>query len=131
MPLHLTKIAYRAESLEDLHSWFADRGDEAKLTTRYLPKRHAELIGGSLYWIVKHRLVASQEILAFEDRKDGRLDIVCSPDLIVIAAVPKRAHQGWRYLESDAAPVPGELDETGLSLLPPPLYGRLRALALL
>ncbi len=26
--------------------WFATRGDEARLTTRYLPKRHAELVGG-------------------------------------------------------------------------------------
>ena len=33
------------------------------------PKRADELIGGSLYWIVKHRLVACQQILRFEDRK--------------------------------------------------------------
>ena len=132
--LHLTKVAVGCASVEALENRIARRvtvAGQVRVPTRMRPKRMAELIGGSLYWIVKHRLVASQEILAFEDRKDGRLDIVCSPDLIVIAAVPKRAHQGWRYLESDAAPVPGELDDTGLSLLPPPLYGRVRALALL
>ena len=44
MPLHLTKVAFGAKSLEDMKSWFATRGDEAFLTTRYLPKRHEELI---------------------------------------------------------------------------------------
>jgi outer membrane receptor protein involved in Fe transport len=52
------------------------------------PKRIDELIGGSLHWIVKHRLVARQEILRFEDRKDGRIDIVLSASLELIPAVP-------------------------------------------
>jgi hypothetical protein len=43
--------------------------------------------------------------------------------------MPRRAHQGWRYYESDSAPT-GEDDETGLAELPPQLYGRLAALAL-
>ena len=50
------------------------------------PKRAAELIGGSLYWIVKHRLVARQEILRFDDREDGRIDIVCSAELVTVSA---------------------------------------------
>jgi hypothetical protein len=93
------------------------------------PKRADELIGGSIYWIVKHRLVGRQEILRFEERKDGRIDIVLSAQLELIAPHPKRAHQGWRYLE--AAKAPGEDgDETGLSELPPLLYTKLAALAL-
>jgi len=44
MPLHLTKVAYGAQSLEDMRGWFATRGDEAVLATRYLPKRHEEII---------------------------------------------------------------------------------------
>jgi hypothetical protein len=75
--------------------------------------------------------VAAQEILAFEDRTDGRLDIICSADLQGIAPTPKRAHQGWRYMAAEDAPRAGEIDETGLSLLPPLLYTRLTALALL
>ena len=88
----------------------------------------AELIGGSLHWIVKHRIVARQEILRFDDRSDGRIDIVCSADLQLVPPKPKRAHQGWRYLEEDDAPT-GESDGTGLSDLPPRLYGKLAAVA--
>ena len=29
MPLHLTKVAYGAQSLEEMRSWFATRGTEA------------------------------------------------------------------------------------------------------
>ncbi len=104
MPLHLTKIAYRAESLEDLHSWFQTRGDEAKLTTRYLPKRHAELIGGSLYWIFKNQLVCRSAILRFEPAEGGKTHIVIGTRLIDVVPQPKRAHQGWRYLADEEAP---------------------------
>jgi len=100
-----------------------------RIATRMRPKRADELIGGSLYWIVKHRLVGCQQILRFEGRNDGRIDIVCSADLIAIAPSPKRAHQGWRYLEEDKAPSE-EGDDSGLSELPPRLYGKLAALAL-
>jgi hypothetical protein len=88
-----------------------------------------ELIGGSLYWIVRHRLIACQEIVRFENRPDGRIDIVCAAELLTVAPTPRRAHQGWRYLaEADA---PGADDDgSGLGALPPQLYGRLSALAL-
>jgi len=43
--------------------------------------------------------------------------------------MPKRAHQGWRYLEDQDAPT-GESDGTGLAELPPRLYGKLASLAL-
>jgi hypothetical protein len=93
------------------------------------PKRSDELIGGSLYWIVKHRMVACQQIVRFDDRSDGRIDIVCSAELDIVSPAPKRAHQGWRYLENATAP--GEHgDESGIGELPPLLYGRLAALAL-
>ena len=102
---------------------------EVRVPTRMRPKRALELIGGNLYWIVKHRLVAGIEILRFDDRDDGRIDIVCSADLVVVSPMPRRAHQGWRYLED--ADAPGvEDDRTGLGALPPRLYGRLASLAL-
>ncbi len=102
---------------------------EVRVVTRMRPKRATELIGGSLYWIVKHQLVAAQEILRLEDRDDGRIDIVCAADLVAVLPKPRRAHQGWRYLEDRDAPSADD-DETGLSNLPPQLYGRLAALAL-
>lgn len=105
MPLHLTKVAYGAQSLEEMRSWFATRGDEARLTTRYLPKRHAEIVpGGSLFWIFKHQLVMRSLILRFEEAEGGRTNIVISPRLIEVMPQPKRAHQGWRYLEDADAP---------------------------
>jgi hypothetical protein len=129
--LHLTKVAVGCASVEALQNRIARRvsGDVVRVPTRMRPKRMAELIGGSLHWIVKHRIVARQEILRFDDRNDGRIDIVCSADLIAVPPKPKRAHQGWRYLDDQEAP-PGESDGTGLSELPPRLYGKLAALAL-
>jgi hypothetical protein len=104
MPLHLTKVAFRAQSMAEMHGWFAERGDEALLTTRYLPKRHIELIGGSLFWIFKSQLVARSEILRFAEAEGGRTHIVISTRLIDVMPVPCRAHQGWRYLEDKDAP---------------------------
>jgi hypothetical protein len=129
--LNLTKVAFGCRTVDALQKRVASRasGGEVRVVTRMRPKRSDELIGGSIYWIVKHRLVGRQEILRFEDRKDGRIDIVLSAELELIAPHPKRAHQGWRYLE--AANAPGENgDDSGLSELPPLLYTRLAALAL-
>ncbi|HZF46741.1 MAG TPA: DUF1489 domain-containing protein [Sphingomonadaceae bacterium] len=110
MPLHLTKIAYGAQSMEDLRSWFEKGGPEMRLTTRYVPKRLAELEGGSLYWIYDHALVGRSPILRFEQREDnGRWWIVLERKLIPVEPRAKRAHQGWRYLDGDNAPP--DLDE--------------------
>ena len=130
--LHLTKVAFACRDVDVLQQRVAARaaGGELRVATRMRPKRAAELIGGSLYWIVKHRLVACQQILRFEDRDDGRIDIVCSADLLAVPPRPRRAHQGWRYLEEADAPRPGDEDASGLTELPPQLYGRLAALAL-
>jgi hypothetical protein len=129
--LHLTKVAVGCRTIEALEKRVAARasGGEVRVVTRMRPKRSDELIGGSIHWIVKHRLVGRQEILRFEDRKDGRIDIVVCAELELIAPFPKRAHQGWRYLEAANAPG-GNGDDSGLSDLPPLLYTRLAKLAL-
>ncbi len=101
-----------------------------RVPTRMRPKRSDELIGGSLHWIVKHRMIGRQQILRFEERKDGRTDIVLAARLELIAPSPKRAHQGWRYLDDAEAPRAGDEDASGVTQLPPQLYGRLAALAL-
>lgn len=131
VPLHLTKVAFGCASVDTLERRFAARsvGGEVRVATRMRPKRADELIGGAMHWIVKHRIVARSEILRLEDRPDGRIDIVCSDRLTTVSPAPKRAHQGWRYLEdADAPSVDG--DGTGLSELPPRLYGKLAALML-
>jgi hypothetical protein len=127
--LHLTKVAFGCRTLESLQKRVAARshGGEMKVTTRMRPKRMDELVGGSLHWIVKHRIIGRQRILRFDDRPDGRIDIICSDWLVVVPPLPKRAHQGWRYLEAE---VSEDADPTGLADLPPRLYGKLAALAL-
>jgi hypothetical protein len=127
----MTKVAFACRDLEMLQRRIAGRAvaGEVRIATRMRPKRSAELIGGSLYWIVKHRLLARQEILRFDDREDGRIDIVCSTDLATVSPLPRRAHQGWRYLEEEDVPSEDD-DGSGLGTLPPRLYGKLVALAL-
>ena len=106
MPLHLTKVAYSCASLDTLERrverWSAN--GEIRIPTRMRPKRADECVGGKLHYILKHRIVARVEILRFEERRDGRIDIVCSDRLEVVSPMPKRAHQGWRYLEEKNAP---------------------------
>ena len=130
MPLHMTKVAYGAQSLEEVHGWFAQRGDVHRLTTRYLPKRHAEMIGGSVFWILKHQLVARSEILGFEEAEGGRTAIVISGRLIDVHPKPRRAHQGWRYLDPADAPEDLAVGENG-ELLPGRLAQELGKLGLL
>jgi hypothetical protein len=134
MPLHLTKVAFGVSSVEQLAKRWADRAaiGQAFLTTRYLPKRHEEVAGqGSLYWIVKHQLVARSPIARFGEADGGRCAIHLEPQVVLIHARPKRAHQGWRYLEHADAPIDLAGDDTGVAMLPPVLVGRLAELALL
>lgn len=104
MPLHMTKIAYGSESAESLRRWLEDHVDEARLTTRYLPKRHEEMVGGSLYWIHEHAIVGRSPLLGFAQRDDGRWWIRLEPRLIPVQPLARRAHQGWRYLADKDAP---------------------------
>ena len=129
--VHLTKVAFACRDVDALRQRIANRAScgEVRIATRMRPKRAAELIGGSLYWIVKHRLVAGIAILRSADREDGRIDIVCSAELVAVSPIPRRAHQGWRYLEEADAPRV-EDDGTGLAALPAQLYGKLASLAL-
>ena len=134
MPLHLTKIAFGATSLDHLADRLAVRAAEGGLflTTRYLPKRHEEIVGvGSLFWIIKHQLVARSPIDRFGEAEGGRVAIHLDPVLMPVQARPKRAHQGWRYLED--ADAPGDLGDgaAGLADMPPALVGALAELALI
>jgi hypothetical protein len=130
MPLHMTKIAYGAKNWADLAGWYEDRS-EVRLTTRYLPKRHEEMAGGSLYWILDHALVARSEILGFSKAADGRWHIDLEPRLIRVHPRPKRAHQGWRYLDHADAPRDLEAGEEPGEAIPGRLAGRLNKLGLI
>ena len=133
--IHMTKVAVGCASVETLQ-----RRQEKRLRdgvvpvlTRFRPKRAEELLGGgSLFWIMKHRLVARQAILEFASRpSDGRTIIHLAPGLVRVSLQPMRAHQGWRYLEPADAPADLQGAPDGLDALPPILLGKLSALALL
>lgn len=131
MPLHLTKVAFGTTGVEHLRERLADRGrlGPVALTTRYLPKRHEEIAGGgSLFWIFKHQLVARSPILGFAEAEGGRTAILLDPALVLVAPQPKRAHQGWRYLDDKDAPA--DLGTGNMASLPPELAGKLAELGL-
>lgn len=130
MPLNMTKIAFSAESPASLRAWLESHPDEALMTTRYLPKRHEEMIGGSLYWIFEHALIGRSPIVRFSQREDGRWHIHLEPRLIPVVTQPKRAHQGWRYLSEEAAPRDLAEGESAGDAMPPKLARELAKLGL-
>ena len=132
--LHISKVAVGCGSVDALR-----RRQEGRLTagivpitTRFRPKRADELVGGSIYWIVKHRISVRQAILGFaESEADQRTIIRLDPDLVAVRAIPRRAHQGRRYFAaSDAHPVLVGCGD-GVDALSPPLAERLALLALI
>ena len=130
MPLHMTKIAFRAESPASLRRWLEGHEVEAHLTTRYLPKRHEEMQGGSLYWIMEHALIGRSPIIGFAQAEDGRWTIRLEPRLITVETIPRRAHQGWRYLADEDTPRDlADLDGKS-DVLPARLVGELAKLGL-
>jgi hypothetical protein len=132
MPLHITKIAFRSESPETLRAWLESQREtgEARLTTRYLPKRVEEMIGGSLYWIHGHVLVGRSPILGFQETPDGRYWIRLEPKLIPVHARSKRAHQGWRYMEGKDAPADLDGNASSGEPMPVAMLGELSRLGL-
>ena len=133
MPLHLTKIAFQSESPATLRAWLesqsANDWGEARLTTRYLPKRIAEMAGGSLYWIHQHVIVGRSPLLGFEAKPEGRHWIRLEPRLIAVHPQARRAHQGWRYLVTEDAPDDLDFDGAG-DVLPSHLVSELAKLGL-
>jgi len=100
----MTKIAHGCETVAVLRDWLESHAEVALMTTRYLPKRHEEMAGGSLYWIHSHAIIGRSPLIGFAPRDDGRQWIKLEPRLIMVHTKPKRAHQGWRYLANEDAP---------------------------
>lgn len=130
MPLNMTKVAYGATSFDEIRGWFAGDEAEKRTTTRYLPKRHEEMAGGSLYWIFQHAIVARSPILRFEQGEDRRWAIVLENRLIRVDPKAKRAHQGWRYLTEKDAPRDLAAGDQGGDTLPGKLVRELSKLGL-
>jgi hypothetical protein len=130
--LHITKVAVGCADADLLAERLTGRAidGESWLITRYRPTRHEELIGGSVFWIIKHQLVARSRIIGF-DEVEGRCQIRLDANLVPVRVRPRRAHQGWRYLTDEDAPsdLDGAYDD--LAALPPKLMGELASLRLI
>lgn len=129
----MTKIAFGAEGSAHLRSrlesYAAD--GEVRLTTRYLPKRIDEMTGGSLYWIHAHIIIGRSPIIGFMENGAGRHWIRLEPQLIPVRSIPKRAHQGWRYLaENDAPPDLGANEADGRDEMSAKMLGDLMKMGL-
>jgi hypothetical protein len=90
------------------------------------PKRADEILnGGSIYWVIKGVIQCRQPIVRLDEviGEDGirRCAIVSKPGLIRVAATPRRAFQGWRYLAADEAPEDLTESQQTETALPPEL----------
>ena len=121
MTLNLVKLCVGCDTVEELLDWWkAEIGEDQpwKMRTRQTPKRAAELVdGGSLYRVYKGFILSRQAIWVVETVGAGpaaRCEVTLDPDVILTVPTPRRAFQGWRYLEgkdapADLGPVGGEL----------------------
>ena len=112
MTLHLVKLCVGVSELSELEAWIKDAKagrDTLDHVTRMYPKREAEIVpGGSLYWVIRGMILCRQPIVGFEKvvGADGieRCRIQFKPKIIPVRPSPRRAFQGWRYLEGADAP---------------------------
>lgn len=130
MPLHMIKLCVGCDTVEDLLEWRrAERaGQPWILRTRQTPKRAGEMLeGGSLYRVFKGVILSRQRILSIETVGEGpnaRCEAVLDETVVRVAPTPRRAFQGWRYLEAKDAPP--DLDGEAFGEVPADLARRLR-----
>ena len=145
MPLHLIKLCVGADSVQDLEEWIAQklkdkrkRGEKPEhiQRTRMVPKRAAELTdGGSLYWVIRGEIACRQrlrDVRPFRDKDGvGRCGLVLDRKVILVAARPFRAFQGWRYLAPKDAPADLDQAAPGAAAMPEKMRRELRELGLM
>jgi hypothetical protein len=127
----MIKLCVGADTIEDLVDWRranAALGEPWTLRTRQTPKRAAEMIeGGSLYRVFKGAILCRQRILEVRTVGEGglaRCEVALDETIIRVAPTPRRAFQGWRYLEPGDAPP--DLAIEGLGEAPLELVKQLR-----
>lgn len=129
----MIKLCVGCDTVEDLVDWHAadvDGGRPWTMHTRQTPKRAAEMVdGGSLYRVFKGVILCRQPILAITTVGEGpnaRCEVTLTPEIVRVAPTPRRAFQGWRYLEPKDAPEDLAPDLAGE--IPPDLARQLREL---
>jgi hypothetical protein len=142
--LNLIKLCVGCDSVADLEAWIAQKLKEKKRrrqkpehihTTRMLPKRADELIGGSLYWVIRGQVSCRETILDIRQTtgRDGirRCQIVMDGKVVAVEPRPFRAFQGWRYYDAKDAPADLTRAGKGLARMPETMRRELRELGLL
>ncbi|MFO1090156.1 MAG: DUF1489 domain-containing protein [Hyphomicrobiales bacterium] len=112
MTVHLLKLCVGVDEVAELAAWQDERLQKLKRiyhVTRMVPKRKSEVLdGGSIYWVIRGLISVRQRIVAIEPFTDDegieRCKLVFDRDLVPVRPAPRRAFQGWRYLEADDAP---------------------------
>lgn len=120
MPLHMIKLAVGAASVEDMLVWRTSQaagGAPWIMSTRMTPKRAGELMaGGSLYRVFKGVILCRQRILDVVTTGEGataRCAVTLDETCVRVAPTPRRAFQGWRYLNPKDAPPDLDLEAFG------------------
>jgi hypothetical protein len=143
--LNLIKLSVGSDSVKDLDDWIREKLKDRKKRglprehlhrTRMVPKRADELTdGGSLYWVIRGAIMCRQRLIdvrPFVDKDGvGRCHLVMEPKLVVVEPRPRRAFQGWRYLEAKDAPRDLDRAAPGAREMPETLRRELRELGLL
>jgi len=138
MAVHLLKMCVGVDSVDQLRQFQAHRlarGETLRHVTKNKPRRGDEVLaGGSLYWIIRRAIRVRQRIIGFEEVVTDvgmKCGLLLGNDLVATLPQPRRPHQGWRYLESDAAP--DDLDKVADvgNELPPEMLSELRELGIM
>jgi hypothetical protein len=111
MALHMIKLCVGADTIDDLVAWRAAHGQPGEpwiLRTRQTPKRAAEMVdGGSVFRVFRGVILCRQRILAVNTVGEGvtaRCEVTLDEEVVRVVPTPRRAFQGWRYLEPKDAP---------------------------
>ena len=112
MALHLLKLAVGVADVAELRRLQRERAKERGFYcfyTRNMPRRHEEVLaGGSVYWVIKGYVEVRQRIRGFVPivNRRGRpaLLVKVEAKLTPTEPQPRRAFQGWRYLDPADAP---------------------------
>ncbi len=106
------------------------------MSSRNTPRRDIQVLdGGSVYWIIKRKIVARARIVAIreEERPDGKkgCQICVRPEVISTVPHTKNGFQGWRYLLPENAPADLITGDSDAGTGSPELAAELQSLGLL
>ncbi|MGA7458455.1 MAG: DUF1489 domain-containing protein [Methyloceanibacter sp.] len=145
MTVHLIKLCVGVETVHELAEWQDERLKRLKRErktpelchhTLQTPRRRDEILdGGSLYWVIKGFVLVRQRIvdLRTDMKEDGTAccGILLDRALVATRAHPRRAFQGWRYLEAADAPKDAKGFANCAEAIPPGMREELRELRLI